>query len=101
MDGPQWHTVKHCLLKFIYSEKVTYMGQIIGGDFAKYFGLLRIYELYETWGNISWKRWWMKMRRKKNTERASPFFFFGWDCTWQKKIMEIMNEDIDMQSIPL
>ena len=46
-------------LKFIYSEKATkfceistnyifdwqYIGQIIGGDFANFFGLLRIYEL--------------------------------------------------------
>ena len=23
MDGPQWLTLKHCLLKFIYSEKAT------------------------------------------------------------------------------
>ena len=43
------------LLKFIYSEKATkfcktfrwqYIGQIIGGNFAKFCGLLRIYELY-------------------------------------------------------
>ena len=44
-------------LKFIYSEKVTnvceictvdltIIGQIYGGDFAKFCGLLRIYELY-------------------------------------------------------
>ena len=46
-------------LKFIYSEKATkfceistnyltgstYIGQIIGGDFAKFCGFLRIYEL--------------------------------------------------------
>ena len=49
------------LLKFIHSEKATkfceiptnyltgstYIGQIIGGDFAKFCGLLRIYELYQ------------------------------------------------------
>ena len=48
------------LLKFIYSEKATnfyeistvdltvttFVGQIYGGDFAKFCGLLRIYELY-------------------------------------------------------
>ena len=48
------------MVKFIYSEKAStfceisnyltgnwqYIGQIIGGDFAKFFGLLRIYELY-------------------------------------------------------
>ena len=49
------------LLKFIYSEKVTKFceistvdltgttyigGQIYGGDFANFCGLLRIYELY-------------------------------------------------------
>ena len=46
-------------IKFIYSEKATkfceispqlfdwqYIGQIIGGDFAKFCGHLRIYELY-------------------------------------------------------
>ena len=45
-------------LKFIYSEKATkfceihrrfdwhYIEQIKGGDFAKFFGLLRIFELY-------------------------------------------------------
>ena len=43
-------------VKFIYSEKATkfceiqlfdwqYIGQIMGGDFAKFCGLLRIYEL--------------------------------------------------------
>ena len=46
-------------IKFIHSEKATkfceistnyltgstYIGQIIGGDFAKFCGLLRIYEL--------------------------------------------------------
>ena len=47
----------HLLLKFIYSEKATnfceistadlsYNGQIYGADFAKFCGLLRIYELY-------------------------------------------------------
>ena len=50
------------LVKFIYSEKTTkfceisanyltgstYIGQIIGGDFANFCGLLRIYELYIT-----------------------------------------------------
>ena len=49
-----------CIVKFIYSEKATkfceisivdltitmYIGQIYGGDFAKFCGLLRIYELY-------------------------------------------------------
>ena len=51
--------LKWPLVKFIYSEKATkflqnllqlfdwqYIGQIIGGDFAKFCGLLRIYELY-------------------------------------------------------
>ena len=49
------------ILKFIYSEKATKVceistnylsyvctaSQIIGGDFAKFCGLLRIYELYK------------------------------------------------------
>ena len=43
-------------LKFIYSEKATKVcdistvdsaSQIYGGDFAKFCGLLRIYELYK------------------------------------------------------
>jgi hypothetical protein len=53
---------ENCLiaLKFIYSEKATnfceistvdltgttYVEQIYSGDFAKYFGLLRLYGLY-------------------------------------------------------
>ena len=36
--------------------------------------------------------------KKETTERASTFLM-GLHLT--KKIMEIMNEDIDMQSIPL
>ena len=49
------------LVKFIYSKKATkfckistldltvttYLGQIYGEDFAKFCGLLRIYELYK------------------------------------------------------
>ena len=54
-------------IKFIYSEKATkflrnlhqlfdwqYIWQMIGGDITKFFGLLRIYELYLL-GLFSWK----------------------------------------------
>ena len=55
-----WVYISACFVKFIYSEEATkfceisnviltgskYIGQIIGGDFAKFCGLLRIYELY-------------------------------------------------------
>ena len=51
--------LRHMYVKFIYSEKATkfceistvdltvttFIGQIYGGDFAKFCGLLRIYEL--------------------------------------------------------
>ena len=53
-----YFSIAFIFLKFIYSEKATkfweisnqlfdwqYIGQIIGGDFARFCGLLRIYEL--------------------------------------------------------
>ena len=43
-------------LKFIHSEIATvtkYIGQIYGGDFAKFCGLLRIYEL---WLSLAFER---------------------------------------------
>ena len=62
-------TANHCIVKFIYSEKATKFSeistvdlsyvssasQIYGGDFARFGGLLRIYELYDCFSKVEVK----------------------------------------------
>ena len=88
---------KKIQLKFIYSEKATnsceistvdlsYVvcnGQIYGGDFAKFFGLFRIYELY-------------KLQIKKQLQNNYNYLF-PW---WQQGVLDIQFNKIIIRFCP-
>ena len=60
-----------------------YIGQIIGGDFANFCGLLRIYELYKKYQNMAFSNWLYYVSNRRFAEKmrlislAALSFFFA------------------------